>query len=187
MNDRAAFELVRARRGDLVALYRYGSTAHGTAGPESDVDYALLARAPLEALERFERCVRRVREIYDGRPENLTGDPLRQDAVLLNLQRACEVAIDAAMHLVRTRRLGLPAETRAAFDLVETAGIVDAELAGKLKRRVGFRDLAIHEYRELDLGIVGAIVERELGCFLDFAVALVGTSAAGEADGAAGG
>jgi len=36
----------------------------------------------------------------------------RQDSIILNLQRACEASIDAAMHLVRVKRLGIPQESR---------------------------------------------------------------------------
>lgn len=42
-------------------------------------------------------------------------------------------------------------------------GILDRELAGRLRRMVGFRNIAIHEYEALDPQIVEAIVERHLG------------------------
>lgn len=138
-------------------------------------DSVLLAKA-----EILERSVRRVREVYAGEPTNLTDDALRQDSILLNLQRACEAAIDGAMRLVRSRRLGLPAETRDAFDLIERAGLVDPDLGGRMRRMVGFRNVAVHAYRKLDLAIVRSILEERLDDFLDFAGALIAASAAGE-------
>jgi hypothetical protein len=54
-----------------------------------------------------ERCILRAREVYAGDPAHLSTDLTRQDSIVLNLQRACEAAIDLAMHLVpitRSRR-----------------------------------------------------------------------------------
>lgn len=115
----------------------------------------------------IERCVARVHEEYAGDPRNLRENVTRQDSIVLNLQRACEASIDLAMHLVRVRRLGVPQETREAFDFLAGAGLLETELAGRLKRMVGFRNVAVHDYRKLNLDIVQA-VERHVGDFLAF-------------------
>lgn len=117
----------------------------------------------------IERAVRRVREEHAGDDRNLLENQTRQDAILLNLQRACETSIDAAMHVVRVRRLGVPQETREAFELLEKAGVIDPGLSDRLKRMVGFRNVAIHEYQKLNLDIVRSIVIERLDDFLDFA------------------
>jgi uncharacterized protein YutE (UPF0331/DUF86 family) len=117
----------------------------------------------------IERAVRRVREEYAGDDGNLLANQTRQDAIVLNLQRACESSIDAAMHLVRVHRLGIPQQTREAFDLLETARLVDAALADRLRKMVGFRNVAIHDYQKLNLDIVRSIVVDHLDDFLVFA------------------
>lgn len=117
----------------------------------------------------IERCVARVREVHAGDDASLREDLTRQDSILLNLQRACEASIDLAMHLVRVRRLGVPQETRQAFDLLAEAKLVEPPLAERMKRMVGFRNVAVHDYRKLDLDIVQAIVTERLGDFLEFA------------------
>jgi uncharacterized protein YutE (UPF0331/DUF86 family) len=116
----------------------------------------------------IERCVARVREEHAGDARNLTHNLTRQDSIILNLQRACEAAIDLAMHLVRERRLGIPQESRDAFDFLLQAGLIEAGLAGRLKRMVGFRNVAVHDYRKLDLQIVQKIVTHHLDDFLEF-------------------
>lgn len=121
----------------------------------------------------IERAVRRAREEYGGVDAHLFDDQTRQDAILLNLQRACESSIDAAMHLVRVHRLGIPQDTREAFDLLERAGRLDASLAARLKKMVGFRNIAIHQYQTLDLAIVRDIVVARLDDFLEFSRLLV--------------
>ncbi len=117
----------------------------------------------------IERSVLRVREEHAGDDSNLTSNQTRQDAMILNLLRACEASIDAAMHLVRVRRLGIPQETREVFDLLEAAGVLEAGLALRLKKMVGFRNVAVHDYQKLNLEIVRRIVTEHLDDFLEFA------------------
>jgi uncharacterized protein YutE (UPF0331/DUF86 family) len=116
----------------------------------------------------IERSVRRAREEYDGDDANLLSNQTRQDAIVLNLQCACESSIDAAMHLVRLHRLGIPQETREAFELLEQAGRLDPALSTRLKKMVGFRNIAIHDYQKLNLAIVRRILLEHLDDFLAF-------------------
>ena len=129
----------------------------------------------LAKVEIIERCVRRIHEVYDGTPANLLQDWTRQDSILLNIERACQASIDLAMRLVAMRGLGLPAESREAFVLIANAGIIDHELSVSLQRMVGFRNLAVHNYRKLDLAIVQNLVEHRLGDFARFCAIAIGT------------
>jgi uncharacterized protein YutE (UPF0331/DUF86 family) len=124
----------------------------------------------------IERCIRRVREVYAGDPSNLSDDLTRQESIVLNLQRACEASIDLAMHLVRRARLGIPQESRDAFDLLVGAGRLEPGLAESLKRMVGFRNVALHDYTRLDLAIVRAIIEKHAEDLLRFASAAIRVS-----------
>jgi predicted nucleotidyltransferase len=54
MNDTGLVEYIKKSIPDLIALYRFGSQAKGTARPDSDVDLAVLARVALSELRRFE-------------------------------------------------------------------------------------------------------------------------------------
>ena len=125
----------------------------------------------------IERCVRRVRDVYADDPSNLTTDLTRQDSIVLNLQRACEAAIDLAMHLVRRYQLGIPQESRDAFDLLVTSGRLDADLGERLKRMVGFRNVAVHDYTRLNLDIVRSIIEHRLDELLAFSAVAIRTGA----------
>lgn len=49
------------------------------------------------------------------------------DEVLLG-----KAAIEAAMHLVRVHRLGLPTDSRQALQRIAQAGLIDAKLARHL-------------------------------------------------------
>jgi uncharacterized protein YutE (UPF0331/DUF86 family) len=110
----------------------------------------------------IERGLARIREEHRGDDRTLE-DLTRQDSIVLNLQRACEAAIDLAMHLVGRLRLGIPQESREAFALLGEAGALAPELVEPLQRMVGFRNVAVHEYQRLSLPILRAIVAGHLG------------------------
>lgn len=113
--------------------------------------------------ESIERCLKRIREEY--RPEALENNLTTQDSIILNLQRACELSIDLAMHIVRTKKLGIPKQSRDAFNFLAENNVINAELAEKLGNMVGFRNIAIHEYQKLNMEIVKHIIENDLIIF----------------------
>lgn len=116
----------------------------------------------------IERCLRRINEEYRGREEELETNFTRQDSIILNLQRACEASIDAAMHLVRVKKLGIPQESREAFEMVFEAGIIDKDLKERLQSMVGFRNIAVHDYRKINLKIVRSVLDNRLEDFEKF-------------------
>lgn len=115
----------------------------------------------------IERCVHRIEEVYDNNPKNLT-DFTKQDSIILNIQRACEASIDLAMHIVSERKIGIPKASREAFKLLEEAHIISSDLAKTLMNIVGFRNIAVHDYQALELGILQSILEKHVKDFNDF-------------------
>ena len=82
----------------------------------------------------IERCVMRAREEYDKSPATFASDHTRQDAAILNVQRACEAALDMGQHLIRRERLGIPQSSRDVFALLAQAGWIEAMLAERLQK-----------------------------------------------------
>lgn len=121
----------------------------------------------------IERCLLRIIEEYGGDRQNLLTNQTKQDAVILNLQRACETSIDLSMYVISRRRLGLPQESRDAFALLQTAKILPADLATRMQHMVGFRNVAVHEYTRLNLDIVTTIITKHLDDFRRFSSAIV--------------
>jgi len=116
----------------------------------------------------IERCVRRAREEYERDPTSFAEDFTRQDAAILNIQRACEAALDMGQHLIRRERLGIPQSARDVFALLAAGGWIDNSLAEALKRMVGYRNIAVHEYQTLQLPITVAVITLHLGEFLEY-------------------
>jgi uncharacterized protein YutE (UPF0331/DUF86 family) len=119
----------------------------------------------LNKAEIIERCIGRVKDTYSRDPTALQTDFFCQDMIVLNLERTCQAAIDLGMRWVRIEALGVPKESRDAFSLLAIAGKLPLDLTESLKKMVGFRNIAVHEYREIDFTIVKAIIERD---FRDF-------------------
>lgn len=132
------------------------------------VDDVLLNKAAI-----IERCVRRAREEYQAAGTNFATDYTRQDAAILNLQRACEAALDIANHLTRVHKLGIPQSARGAFELLEQGGRLPAPLADAMKHMVGFRNIAVHDYQSLLLPITERIITQHLDEFLAFTAHLL--------------
>ena len=122
----------------------------------------------LNKVATIERCVQRAREEYEAEPDTFATNFTRQDAAVLNIQRACEAALDIGHYLIRRDKLGIPQGARDVFSLLERAQWIDSGMADSLKRMVGFRNIAVHDYRTLQLPIVTTIIEKHLDDFLAF-------------------
>lgn len=115
-----------------------------------------------------ERWVARAREEYARDPANFAADFTRQDAAVLNIQRACEAVLDMGQHLVRREGLGVPQSARDVFELMARGNWIDVPLAEALKRMVAFRNIAVHDYQSLLLPILVNVITGHLDEFLAF-------------------
>ena len=121
----------------------------------------------------IERCVKRAREEYTLAGDSFEEDYSRQDAAILNIQRACEAAIDAGQYLVRRERVGIPQSSADVFALLAKADLIPLDLAKRLEKMVGFRNISVHEYQKISIPIVEAIIKENLSDFLDYSSLLL--------------
>ncbi|WP_191567227.1 type VII toxin-antitoxin system HepT family RNase toxin [Metabacillus idriensis] len=121
----------------------------------------------LNKVSVIERCIKRVKEEYNDDPMNLN-NYTKQDSIILNLKRACEASIDLAMHLVAEKKLGLPQNSRDAFTFLVNADVIPSSLGQKMKAMVGFRNIAVHDYQEVNLVILQKILEDHLIDFMEY-------------------
>lgn len=118
-------------------------------------------------IEIIERCIGRINEVYEGKIENLM-DYTKQDSIILNIQRACEATIDLAMHIVSEKKLGIPQNSRDAFEVLNANKIINNSLTKKLKAMVGFRNIAVHNYQAINVDVVQNIIENHIEDFREF-------------------
>ncbi len=124
----------------------------------------------LAKVETLERCLARIAEVREQPPTRALD---LQDITVLNLQRAVQAMIDLAAHVVAREGLGLPDSLGANFTSLEHAGVIDAELAERMRRMTGFRNVAVHEYRRLDPAVLEGIVRARLEDLRIFAATIV--------------
>ncbi|NBB79896.1 MAG: DUF86 domain-containing protein [Verrucomicrobia bacterium] len=105
-----------------------------------------------------ERSLRRVLEIYRADPD--LADLMHVDALTLNVERACQAAIDLAMHVVASKHLGMPQSQADAFRLLADAGAIDRELSERMIGMCGFRNILIHQYQELEVDLLHKVASE---------------------------
>lgn len=122
----------------------------------------------LNKFETIEKCINRINEEYQNNPENLE-DYRKMDMIVLNLQRACEAVLDLAMYVVANKKLGLPQNKREAFKLLEENNIIDTKMCKNMQGMIGFRNIAVHDYKEINEEILQSVIENNLSDLTDFA------------------
>jgi len=127
----------------------------------------------LNKIATIERCIHRIQEEYLPAPSSFRTNYTIQDSIVLNLQRACEAVIDLANYIIKKDKLGLPQSSRDAFDLLQAHHIIDEDLALRMKRMVGFRNMAVHEYYSLNLDIIESIIKTSLNDFKNFTTKII--------------
>ena len=123
----------------------------------------------LNKKESIERCIKQIKTYYSLKSDvPFAEDFLRQDAIAINLQRACEQSIDLANHIIKSKKLGLPKESRESFQLLAKNEIIPTDLAIKLQKMVSFRNVLVHEYQQLDIKLMIDIIENRLTDLIDY-------------------
>ena len=126
-----------------------------------------------QKLESLRRCLVRVGEKCPVTPGMLVKDADAQDIVALNLPRAVQICVDIGAHLIAGQEMPPPETMGRTFDVLADLGYIAPALAVRMKKAVGFRNIAVHNYEAIDWHIVHAIATRNLGDFSDFAKAVV--------------
>ena len=122
-----------------------------------------------QKLESLRRCLQRVAEKCPSDPDTLGRDPDLQDIVTLNLTRAVQLCVDLGAHLIADMDVPPPDTMGQTFDALAHAGAISESLAQQLKKSVGFRNIAVHHYEEIDWTIVHRIALHHLSDFTEFA------------------
>jgi len=119
--------------------------------------------------EGIERCIKQIR-FYYKLPSDISfeKDHFKQDAIAINIQRACEQSIDLANHIIKREKLGLPKASRESFSLLADNNIIPLNMAINLQKMVGFRNILIHEYRKLDITLMIDVIKNHLDNIIDF-------------------
>lgn len=126
----------------------------------------------LNKIATIKRCIIRINEEFTDEisfKKNYT----KQDSVVLNLQRACEASIDIANYLIKKNNLGIPQSGRDSFELISRSNFISVETAGNLKKMVGLRNIAVHDYQSLNIDIIIAVINHHLSDFDSYCAQII--------------
>ena len=98
-----------------------------------------------------ERHLARVRERLPADAVELQPSTDASDAVILHLWQATQIIIDLAVSACIHLKLGAPATYADAFRRLAATGHLDEDLAARLVRAAGFRNIVAHAYERLDM------------------------------------
>jgi uncharacterized protein YutE (UPF0331/DUF86 family) len=127
-----------------------------------------------QKLESLRRCISRVESKTPPDLQTLINDPDIQDVVVLNLTRAVQLCVDIASHIISDSPESAPGTMGESFVTLAKLHIIDETTTTNLKRAVGFRNVAVHDYEDIDWTIVYAICTKHLQDFREFAGMVAG-------------
>lgn len=125
-----------------------------------------------EKLLSLNRCLERIKLHVPVNVEALQSDFDTQDIICLNIQRAVQISVDIAAHILAEQLHEQTPTMAETFLALSRHGLLDSQLASRLAKAVGFRNIAIHEYNTLDMNILYSIITKEIGCFYEFSDAV---------------
>jgi uncharacterized protein YutE (UPF0331/DUF86 family) len=118
----------------------------------------------------IERCIKRIQEDFQ---EDFLTNYTKQDSVILNIERACQAAIDMGNRLIKIKKLGLPQSNRDTFIKLEKSKFISIELSKKMQAMAGFRNIAVHDYSSVNIEVVANIVRNNLQELVDFSETII--------------
>lgn len=119
-------------------------------------------------LESLMRCVRRIESKRPANVAVLEQDLDAQDILAVNIERAVQLCVDICLHWLSARGLAVPASMAETFSVVANVDLLPADLAARLSKAVGFRNIAVHQYEKINWSIVHSIAWERLDDFRKF-------------------
>lgn len=117
-------------------------------------------------LERFRRYLEDLSAHRGRTAADVAADPYALERLL---ELVVQVSVDILSHQLAERGVS-PGSYRATFVLAGRHGLVDEELAGRLSRAAGLRNILVHLYEDIDYEIVAASIDaavKDFGALLE--------------------
>jgi len=127
----------------------------------------------LSKIDSLARSIKRIEEKIPKNVEKLKNNYDLQDIIALNLQRAVQISVDIATHVIANSNERVPSTMGECFEYLENLDIINSSLAKNLKGAVGFRNISVHEYQKIDWEIVYTIITENLDDFRKYSKNIV--------------
>ncbi|MBT3312706.1 MAG: DUF86 domain-containing protein [Deltaproteobacteria bacterium] len=123
----------------------------------------------LSKIESLQRCTERIKEKTPASSDMLMKDWDLQDIIVLNLQRATQVCVDIASHIISQLNTKTPMTMADTFSELQETEIITAQIADRMIKSISFRNISVHQYQDIDWNIVYSIITCNLDDFKEFA------------------
>ena len=117
--------------------------------------------AILAKISIIKNCLNTIQKATGLDPAKLD-DYMVEDVFVLNLQRAVQASIDMANIIIAMKGWRLPASYKDSFKELLKQKVIDRATFEQMSKMVGFRNIAVHEYQELNRAILASILKNNL-------------------------
>lgn len=133
----------------------------------------MVDRAVIEArLAKIRDSAKRLRPLAALSMDAFLRDPDASLKAERLLEIAAQAMIDIGSHLVAAKGLRKPEEYAEVFTILGEAGVLPRDLASRLEKLAGLRNILVHEYLAVDHRLLHEHLSRYLGDFEAFATAV---------------
>jgi len=140
----------------------------GWQGESRRVDSVVDRQTIERRLLKLEQSLRKLAGLSRVNRDEYIKDEGLQDRVERNLQIAAQICIDIGSHVIADRGYRAPYSYGDIFAVLQEEGLLPQDLANTLKQIAGFRNILVHDYLEVDPGIVYECLKK-IGDFKKFA------------------
>jgi uncharacterized protein YutE (UPF0331/DUF86 family) len=119
-------------------------------------------------LESLRRCLDRITSKKPESLDQLLENIDMQDNLALKLERSIQLCVDIANHILSNLDDSPAMSMAESFERLSDNEIISKEMAGNLRRAVGFRNLSVHAYDKIDWNLVWTNFESDLGDLVNF-------------------
>jgi len=98
----------------------------------------------------------------------------RQESMAFNMHLAIQNCMDIAAHIISDEGLGVPGSASEMFLLLQENGFLSADLADRMVKAVGFRNLLVHEYDKIDLKRLHQAAEKNVDDLMEYLASVFG-------------
>jgi len=116
----------------------------------------------LEAIHEYTKDLQEMRGIPK---DEYVSDVVLQRAVERTFTTLIQACIDLAAHIRASEDLGPEGTSKRDVEALEAAGIVSADTCGKIVEAVGFPNVLVHRYGEIDHDVVYEVLDSDLRWF----------------------
>ena len=121
----------------------------------------------------LKRCIERIESKIPDNIEAFINNYDLQDIVMMNLQRSIQISVDIAAHISSELDVSVPSTMAESFQVLFDNSIVSKETSERMKKSVGLRNIAVHEYTSLNWDVVYSVAKTNLNDFRDYASEIV--------------